>query len=243
MKCAPARLWLLPAREAPVVLIVRRKPSRWWHFLRWDTDTGEIRPGAWHEWLCYPERCDISPDGEHMTFMLGWGFGRGVATVPDATPLLWWEDAGSHGSAGVFLDDRQVALDLSGCFGQVLDNGRWDVTPLESEVMPYRLAREGAVCQDGGWVMQPTPSHPRLLVREVAYSEKTSYGFRFEVEGMMVPDWAWYDFRGDLLIAHRGSVERYTLADLGSRSPSFRADLEDLAPPSAPTTKQLPSES
>jgi hypothetical protein len=60
---------------------------------------------------------------------------------------------------------------------------------------------------------------------------------------LVAPDWAWYDFRGDLLIAHRGAVERYTVADLRRRAPSFRADLEDLPPPSVPTTKRLPGES
>src|SRR4051794_17686203 len=60
MNAPAARIHILPAREAPVAIVIRRKPSKRFHVLRWHTDTGEIEPGSWFNGKLYPLRADIS---------------------------------------------------------------------------------------------------------------------------------------------------------------------------------------
>jgi len=85
-----ARLWLLPALDAPRVVIIRRKPAAWWHFILWNTDSNELTSGAWHKGSCYPEGADISPDGTLLAVSFGYDWGRGVATLPDLSWVLRW---------------------------------------------------------------------------------------------------------------------------------------------------------
>ena len=65
----PARIRLLPAREAPYVVIVRRKPTRQFHILRWNTETGEVEHGSWFEGRIYALRSDVSFDGQWMVYL------------------------------------------------------------------------------------------------------------------------------------------------------------------------------
>ena len=57
------RLYAQVAAGAPVALVFRRAPSRWWQLGRWDLQTGDYEPGAWLRGRLYPRRCDLSPDG------------------------------------------------------------------------------------------------------------------------------------------------------------------------------------
>jgi hypothetical protein len=57
-----ARIHLLCARGEPVVIVLRRKPSRWFHVLRWNTRTDAIEQGSWFYGRIYEKRCDVSPD-------------------------------------------------------------------------------------------------------------------------------------------------------------------------------------
>jgi hypothetical protein len=61
------------------------------------------------------------------------------------------------------------------------------------------------------------------------------YTFEFRIEGsdLLDPevDWATWDAKGDLLVARRGTIQRYTLDGLKDRSPDFSIDLESLNPP------------
>jgi len=62
-KIAP-RLFVIFAREAHEAVIFRRGPSAWFHIIRWDTKSDTFYPGAWLKGRIYPEKCDLSPDGE-----------------------------------------------------------------------------------------------------------------------------------------------------------------------------------
>jgi hypothetical protein len=57
---SPARLHLLPAKEAPLVVAIRRKPSRLFHIIRINTKTGTYEEGAWFTGKLYAMRCDVS---------------------------------------------------------------------------------------------------------------------------------------------------------------------------------------
>src|SRR4051812_45232560 len=69
MNAPAARIHILPAREAPVAIVIRRKPSKCFHVLRWHTDTGKIEPGSWFNGKLYSLRADISFDGAWMVYL------------------------------------------------------------------------------------------------------------------------------------------------------------------------------
>ena len=87
---------------------------------------------------------------------------------------------------------------------------------------------------DPGWSWQPTSKHPVLRMIYRGYLVH-GYTFEFRLEGsdLLDPevDWATWDSKGDLLVARRGSIERYSLNGLASGSPDFSFDLDALTPP------------
>ncbi len=94
----------------------------------------------------------------------------------------------------------------------------------------YRVARE----VDEGWGRQFSPRHPVLKVRYVGYLEH-GYTFAFwldEHPGLLDGvSWANWDCNGDLWVARPGTVEQYTLGDLGRGQPSFAVDVDQFEPP------------
>ena len=88
MTPGPARIHLLPAAKAPVVIVVRRKPSKLFHIIRVDTVTGRAEQGAWFTGKLYPMRCDVSFDGEWLVYLAMGGRGNtwnGVSKLPRLT--------------------------------------------------------------------------------------------------------------------------------------------------------------
>ena len=65
----PARIHLLPAAKAPVVVVIRRKPSKLFHVIRVDTVTGKYEQGAWFNGKLYAMRCDVSFDGDWLVYL------------------------------------------------------------------------------------------------------------------------------------------------------------------------------
>jgi hypothetical protein len=87
---------------------------------------------------------------------------------------------------------------------------------------------------DPGWSWQPTSKHPVLRMFYRGYLVH-GYTFEFVLDGSNLldveVDWATWDAKGDLLVARRGAVERYSLSALKSGSPDFFLDLENLTSP------------
>lgn len=104
----PPRLYAIVAREAPVALVFRRGPSDWFHLLRWRLDSGELEPGAWAKKTLYPERCDLSDDGELMLYSIAGGFDgthkvyAGLSRVPWLRAIESWEELGTWGRGWCF---------------------------------------------------------------------------------------------------------------------------------------------
>jgi len=67
----PARLFVLLASASPVAVILRRGPSRWVQMIKWHTDTDTFEEGQWLHGRIYPERCDLSPDGQLLIYFAG----------------------------------------------------------------------------------------------------------------------------------------------------------------------------
>lgn len=111
------RLFGVPARDAPVVAVVRRGPSDWCRLGRWDVgDEPSWTPGAWLRATVYPQRCALSPDGRWLSyFALGgparWAAGGtyvAVSRLPWATALAAWGTDGTWTRGAEFVDDRDV---------------------------------------------------------------------------------------------------------------------------------------
>lgn len=99
----PARLHLLPAKEAPVVVVVRRKPSRLFHIIRVNTDKGTYEEGAWFTGKLYAMRCDVSFDGNWFVYLALGGKGQtwnGISMLPRLTCIAESNNLGTWFGGG-----------------------------------------------------------------------------------------------------------------------------------------------
>lgn len=103
MRPAP-RLFGIPARDAPVVAVLRRGPSSWCHVGRWDVGPEpSYAGGTWLRGTLYPQRCDLSPDGRYLCYFAlsasaDWAPGStyiALSRLPWLTALAAWGTAGT----------------------------------------------------------------------------------------------------------------------------------------------------
>jgi len=92
-----------------VVSIFRRRPSQWFHLLRWRLGEGLLEPGVWVRKKLCPKWCDLSTDGELLLCHLSGNFkgsyrGYTVRFLASAGFTLW-----PH-RASKFLGDLARAL-------------------------------------------------------------------------------------------------------------------------------------
>jgi hypothetical protein len=115
----PPRLYVLPARKAPVAIVLRRGPSEWFHILRWHLDDPRLEPGAWLHGTLYPRRCSISPDGRLLAYFAltsrppPWDAYHAVSRAPWLTALAAWH-VGSTWTAGLAFADDGALLHARG---------------------------------------------------------------------------------------------------------------------------------
>lgn len=62
------KLSVLVAKEAPVALILRRGPTKWYHLMKWNLINDDIEHGAWIKARIYEDACDISFDGQYFLY-------------------------------------------------------------------------------------------------------------------------------------------------------------------------------
>jgi hypothetical protein len=111
-----ARIHLLSARERPAVIVIRRKPTRVFHILRWNTRDDTLEAGSWFFGRIYEKRCDVSPDGEWMIYFAGvqnrqgghsW---TGLARPPWLKTVAYSEGTGTWLGGGFWRDVRTLAV-------------------------------------------------------------------------------------------------------------------------------------
>jgi hypothetical protein len=131
------RLFGIPARDAPVVAVLRRGPSDWVHVGRWDLAAMTYVAGAWLHGTVYPQRCDVSPDGRYLSYLAlvghaDWAAGTtyvAVSRLPWLTALAAWATDGTWSRGAHFAPV-----------------GTWEVgEPDEGDVAPLRLRHGMAV--------------------------------------------------------------------------------------------------
>ncbi len=108
-----ARIHLLPAKEAPYVVVIRRKPSKQVHIMRWNTQTDEIEHGSWFSGRIYEMRSDVSFDGQWMVYLAMGSKGNtwvGICQPPYLKTVVDWENCGSWHGGGYFEKNRLLRL-------------------------------------------------------------------------------------------------------------------------------------
>lgn len=113
------RLFIIFAKEAYEAVIFRRGPSSWFHVIRWNTKIDEFYPGAWIRGRIYPERCDLSPDGELLLYFVHQGRKVGtdyknswnaISRSPWLHAIGLWPQGTTYGGGGRFTDNRSAIL-------------------------------------------------------------------------------------------------------------------------------------
>jgi len=120
------RCWMfvLLARKANVGVILRRGPTEWWHVTLWDTRQDRFQSGQWFRGSMYPDKCDLSPNGELLVYFVGkhrlrevqLGYNTtwtAVSKPPYLTALTLYPIGDTWGGQGVFVDDRTVLIATS----------------------------------------------------------------------------------------------------------------------------------
>ncbi len=146
------RVFGIPARDAPVVAVLRRGPSDWSHVGRWDVDALTYESGAWLHGTLYPQRCDLSPDGRWLCcFALKagglWSAGStyvAVSRLPWLTALAAWGTDGTWTRGVHFVADRDS--------WPLEDPDEGDVAPLRDWYgLAYTRPASFAVERRNGW--------------------------------------------------------------------------------------------
>lgn len=109
------RLACLFAREARRAVIFRRGPAKATRLIAWDLETDTFEPGQWFRGSVYPERSDISADGEWLLVFMGNFRGAlGTWTVlsrpPYFTAVALWPKGDTWGGGGHFLGRDEIVL-------------------------------------------------------------------------------------------------------------------------------------
>lgn len=228
----PARFHFLVAKEAPVAVVLRRKPSRMFHVLRWNTRTDSIEHGSWFSGRIHPDESDISFDGEWMIYSALGGRGdefTGLCHPPHLKTVLY-QTRNNGDLTGGYWSDATTLTTPCAVFGSPANPFKFSLFDWNPKVPRYighcRRQRDGWILDGKDWCWRPTDHHPVLR----------NHGEDFTLEGMDsvlesdVSAAAW-NSKGDLLVGRAGCLYRYTLADLESGQPSFSLDLEGLQGP------------
>jgi hypothetical protein len=119
LSSTPPQLFVILAKRAHEAVIFRRGPTRWYHVIRWNTRDDTFHRGAWFKGRIYPERCDLSPDGELLLYFVHQG-GRlrtdytdawtGISRNPWLTALGLWPQGTTYGGGGRFTDNRSAII-------------------------------------------------------------------------------------------------------------------------------------
>jgi hypothetical protein len=127
----PPRIFGIPAADAPVIAVLRRGPSDWFHVGRWDIEHAAYEPGAWVRGTIYPQRCDLSPDGRFLCYFMliggaDWSAGTtfiAISKLPWVHALAAWGTAGTWTRGAHFVDSGAAAVEAP-------DEGVIDATQL-----------------------------------------------------------------------------------------------------------------
>lgn len=111
-----ARITFIIARESDRAVIFRRGPSQWTQMITWNLENDSLVYGQWLKKKVRPERCDLSPKGTYLIYLIDQLEHRESRTVisrpPYWTALSAWEhsDPLFDSGGGLFTAEYSVQL-------------------------------------------------------------------------------------------------------------------------------------
>jgi hypothetical protein len=241
-----ARIHLFPAKDVPLCVILRRKPTRWFHVMLWNTQTDEIEHGSWFQGRIYPDHCDLSPDGKWMFYFArdhkDHGTWSAICKPPWLKALVYWMDCGWHNTGAFWPSSDLLEADFDLRLPKAEGELPFEIKrlPINSEAERYKAATLCRLRRDGwqpepsftAWRRKPSDNHPTLTL---TFDTDDLSEPSFQLEGSAVllddVDAATFDSFGQLLVARNGAVERYSLSGLQTGSADSAIDLEHLTVP------------
>lgn len=241
------RIHLLPAKDVPVVIVIRRKPSKLFHILKWNTREDTLESGSWFKGTVVPFKSDVSFDGKWMVYLAMGASGEtwsGICSTPWLKTSSDWSYCGFVYGGGYWAR-RDRLLISEAPFRDKTGDDQYPFTVEElaeertglGSVLYRRMERDGweRVAKETGnsdWVYGPTSKHPTLRAIDTRHFE-LNQTFRFSIDeypSLLDSDvtWATWDADGNLVFAKRGALVKYALEDIGSERPTFTKDLENL---------------
>lgn len=150
-------LFVIPARDEPVAIILRRGPSHWYHTILWDTRHDTFTHGAWFKGRIYEDKCDLSPDGRLFVYFVHKRSGEGtvsehawtaVSRPPWLYALVLWPQNTTYGGGGKFTEPRTLC--------GVSSNGTHPDFPFPTGRLqiaddPPRLTQQSPVVPEADW--------------------------------------------------------------------------------------------
>lgn len=113
------RLFVIMASDSDVAVVIRRGPTEWAQITLWRTDSDVFTDGAWFHGRIFPEKCDLSPDGELFVYAAFKGdrlqssytdSWTAVSRPPWLHALALWPMGTTYGGGGRFVGDRRLIL-------------------------------------------------------------------------------------------------------------------------------------
>lgn len=141
------RLYFLTAKEAPIVVVLRRGPSKRYHVIKINTQSAALERGSWFSGRLYTDDCDISFDGEWLVYN---ALGAGGAVWTGL--CREWENVGTWNGGGFFASRTQLQVNVG---------SKMKVTQAVS--LPFTCREDGIEHDPPGKIIRPDPQTARML--------------------------------------------------------------------------------
>ncbi len=109
------RLYFLTAKEAPILVVLRRGPSKRYHIIKINTQTTEMEWGSWFTGRLYGDDCDVSFDGEWLVYKALGANGAvwtGLCRSPWLKTYREWENLGTWNGGGFFASRTLLQINV-----------------------------------------------------------------------------------------------------------------------------------
>lgn len=107
------RLYFLTAKEAPIVVVLRRAPSKRYHIIKINTQSAAMEQGSWFIGSLYGDACDLSFDGEWLVYKAlgaGGAVWTGICRPPWLKTYREWENLGTWNGGGCFASRKLLQI-------------------------------------------------------------------------------------------------------------------------------------
>jgi hypothetical protein len=114
----PARIHILLARTAPVGVVLRRGPSKFFCAMGWNRLDDSFMAGQWFKGRVYERRSDLSPDGQSLLYFAmegkpqpgSQGAWTAISRAPYFKPVAQWTKPDCWNGGGLFIDNNTYWL-------------------------------------------------------------------------------------------------------------------------------------